>query len=54
MVRKRKGKNPGVVPVRRLAVKKRGPTEDGGAANGERHSVKRVIEFPKPPADDGN
>jgi len=52
MARIRKGKNPRPVAVRWLAVKKRRPTGDGGAANGEPHSVKRVVEFPKPPAED--
>jgi len=52
MARIRKGKNPRPVAVRWLAVKKRRPTGDGGAANGEPHSVKHVIEFPKPPVDD--
>jgi hypothetical protein len=52
MARKRKGKNPGSVAVRRLADKKSGPRADSGAANGEPDPTKRIIEFPKPPATD--
>ena len=52
MARLRKGKDPRLMAVPRLAAKKGGPAEDSGAANGEPHAVQRVVGFPKLPAAD--
>ena len=52
MARLRKGKDPRLMEAPRLAATRGGPAEDSGAANGEPHSVQRVIGFPKLPAAD--
>src|SRR6266853_1627746 len=50
MARRRNGKNPGPVAVRKLAAKKSGPGGNSSAAPGGPHPMQGVIEFPKRPA----